>query len=188
MINRYHSFGILALMAVALGCATSSEAMASRKKLPELKTVPYVDVQRYLGKWYEIASFPQRFQRNCVATTATYSLRDDGDIRVENECRDKTLDGKVKRARGKAWIVDETTNAKLKVRFFWPFRGDYWIIDLGQDYEFAVVGHPDRDYLWILSRTPQMNDDVYQGILKRLEDQHYDLKPLQRTLQPSTSP
>jgi len=154
-------------------------------KMPPLETVSHVDLDRYLGKWYEIASFPQWFQKGCVASTATYSLRKDGDIDVLNQCRKDTLEGKFKSAKGKAWVVDRQSNARLKVRFFWPFSGDYWIIDLGDGYQYAVVGHPNRNYLWILSRAPQMDPAVYDGILERLKKQHYDVSRLRKTLQPN---
>jgi apolipoprotein D and lipocalin family protein len=156
-------------------------------ELPPLKTVPYVDLNRYMGKWYEIASIPQSFQKDCVASSAQYSLRNDGKVDVLNQCRLKTLDGKLKQAKGVAWVTEPETNAKLKVSFFWPFWGKYWIVDLGADYEYAVVGHPDRDYLWILSRTPQMDEQTYEAILDRLKDQYYDVNLLHRTLQPSQS-
>jgi apolipoprotein D and lipocalin family protein len=152
---------------------------------PPLQTVSHVDVNRYMGKWYEIASFPQWFQKNCTAVSATYTLRKDGDVDVLNECRDKTLDGKLRSAKGKAWIVDRESNAKLKVRFFWPFSGDYWIIDLGAEYQYAVVGHPKRNYLWILSRSCQMDPAVYDQILERLKRQNYDVTRLNKTLQPA---
>jgi apolipoprotein D and lipocalin family protein len=154
-------------------------------RLPPLQTVSIVDLSRYMGKWHEIASFPQWFQKGCVASTATYTLRENGKVGVLNQCRNETLDGKIRNAKGTAWPVDRKTNAKLKVRFFWPFSGDYWIIDLGPQYEFAVVGHPKRTYLWILSRTPQMNPAVYDGILQRLKAQGYDLSRLKKTLQSS---
>ena len=152
------------------------------ENLPPLQTVSHVDLSRYMGRWYEIASFPQWFQKGCVATTATYTLREDGDVTVLNECRDKTPDGKERNARGKAWVVDSKSNARLKVRFFWPFSGDYWIIDLSKDYEYAVVGHPNRKYLWILSRSPQMDPVLYEEILERLKKQHYDVTRLVKTL------
>ena len=163
------------------GCATTSE----RLHLPALETVAHVELSRYLGTWYEIASFPQSFQRGCMATTATYALRDDGQIDVINRCRLGSPDGKPKEAHGRARIVDRATNAKLQVTFFRPFWGAYWIIDLAPDYSFAVVGHPGRDYLWILSRTPTMNDDTYRRILARLQAQGYETARLVRTVQPS---
>jgi len=150
-----------------------------------LETVNFVDLNRYVGQWYEIARYPHRFQEGCVGSKATYSLRDDGRISVLNECYDKSFAGKLRSANGKARVVDKETNARLKVSFFWPFTGDYWIIDLGKDYEYAVVGHPNRKYLWILSRTPDMDEDVYQAILARLQKQEYDTAKLIRTAQKS---
>lgn len=155
-----------------------------RLGLPPLKTVEKVDLNRYLGKWYEIASFPQRFQKGCTGSTANYAKRKDGRIRVVNRCRKGSLQGKKASAKGLARVVDKKTNAKLKVSFFRPFWGDYWIIDLDDNYQFAVVGHPSRDYLWILSRTPQMDQSVYKGILKRLKAQGYEIGKLRKTLQP----
>ncbi len=173
------------LAMLALGLATGAGATTARAQgdPPPLKTVPQVDLSRYLGTWYEIASFPQRFQRGCTGTTATYSLMDNGDLRVVNRCFKGSLDGKLSVARGHAWVVDKTTNAKLEVSFFWPFHGAYWIIDLDPDYRYAVVGNPSRDYLWILSRTPTMDPAVYAGILERLEAQGFDTSRLVRTLQ-----
>ena len=150
----------------------------------ELKVVPYVKLERYTGTWYEIARYPQRFQEGCVASKAVYELGQNGKIQVYNECRQGSLEGPVKSVRGKAKVVDPATNAKLKVTFFWPFYGDYWIIDLGQNYEYAVVGHPSRKYLWVLSRTPEMEESVYRGIEERLEKQGYDTGRLMRTPQP----
>ena len=171
----------LALILAAAGCSTTT---TERLRLPPLGTVEHVDLQRYLGTWYEIASFPQRFQRGCTATTATYALRPDGQIDVLNRCRKDALDGPERAARGRARVVDRTSNAKLEVSFFWPFWGDYWIIDLGQDYDFAVVGHPSRDYLWILSRTPTMDPGRYASVVRKLEAQGYETARLQRTAQP----
>ena len=124
------------------------------------------------------------FQRGCTATTADYSLREDGLIKVVNRCRKGALDGKPKEAIGRAKVVDEETNAKLKVSFFGPFWGDYWIIDLDADYQWAVVGVPSRKYLWILSRTPQMKEELYDDIVDRLRLQGYDPSQLNVTLQP----
>ena len=172
---------LLGVLAMA-GCATST---TKRLGLAELRTVQHVDLARYVGTWYDIASFPQRFQRGCTGTSATYTIRSDGGVDVLNRCRDGSLIGKERLARGRARVVDRSTNAKLKVSFFRPFWGDYWIIDLGPDYEYAVVGHPGRDYLWILSRTPTIAPAVYDGILERLREQGYEVERLNRTLQPS---
>ena len=151
-----------------------------------LETVASVDLDRYLGRWFEIASYPAWFQKGCTATTADYSLREDGLIKVVNSCRKGTLDGKPKQSTGRAKVIDTATNAKLKVSFFRPFWGDYWIIDLDPDYQWAVVGVPNRKYLWILSRTPLMDDTVYDDLLSRLPAMGYDPARLNRTLQPET--
>ncbi len=157
--------------------------MADTPKTKPLEAVGYVDLQRYLGKWYEIATIPQRFQKGCVGVTAEYSLRKNGDIQVVNTCLEGTLDGKVRQARGKARVVDRTTNARLKVTFFWPFWGAYWVIELDDDYQWAVVGHPSRKYLWILSRSPQMDEALYARLLESIADKGYDLAGIVKTLQ-----
>ena len=150
-----------------------------------LQTVPKVDLNRYLGTWYEIATIPQRFQKGCTGVTATYSLRSDGKIDVLNQCYKDSLNGKYKSVHGKAWVTDTLTNAKLKVQFFWPFSGAYWIIELDSNYQYAVVGHPNRKYLWILCRTPKMDETVYNGLVARIRDVHgYDTSKSKRTLQP----
>ena len=154
-----------------------------RAEVKPLEVVPFVDVNRYLGTWYEIATIPARFQKNCVAVTATYSLRKDGNISVLNQCRKDSLTGKEKSVKGKAWVVDKKTNAKLKVQFFWPFRGDYWIIELDSNYQYAVVGHPSRKYLWILSRTPKMDDALYQELIQKISQKGYDIGRIKKTLQ-----
>ncbi|QQS40347.1 MAG: lipocalin family protein [Acidobacteriota bacterium] len=154
-----------------------------------LNTVASVDLDRYKGKWFEIARYPNKFQKKCVGnTTATYTIESDGDIEVLNECLKKN--GKTDRAKGEARIVDESTNAKLEVRFapaflsFLPFVwGDYWVIDLADDYSYAVVGDPKREYLWILSRTPELETSVYQGILRRVEEKGFDPGKLVETPQ-----
>jgi apolipoprotein D and lipocalin family protein len=176
--------GLLVFGGSALAVATSAPPAPPGAENKPLEAVPYVDVQRYLGTWYEIARIPQRFQKGCVGVTAEYKLRKDGDIDVLNTCRQETLDGQVRTAHGKAWVVDKKTNAKLKVRFFWPFTGDYWIIALDADYQWAVVGHPNRRYLWILSREPQMDEPLYGELLQLVADKGYELAGIKKTLQP----
>jgi apolipoprotein D and lipocalin family protein len=111
--------------------------LASLGRDQPLETVKQVDLRRYAGKWYEIAAFPQRFQKGCTCTTAEYEMTDQGWIRVINTCHKDSPEGKLSVARGKAFIVPGSGNAKLRVQFFWPFRGDYWIIDLAEDYSYA---------------------------------------------------
>jgi apolipoprotein D and lipocalin family protein len=147
----------------------------------DLKTVPYVDLGLYLGTWYEIASIPAVFQNpNCIGTSATYTKNTDGSVKVWNQCYIPP-DGRLDRIEGRATVADLISNAKLKVSFFGPFAGDYWIIDLDQNYAYAVVGHPSRNYLWILSRTPEMDPQLYASILKRVQSQDYDIKRIKRT-------
>lgn len=149
-----------------------------------LKTVSHVDLNRYMGVWYEIARYPNSFQKDCVGSRATYTLSDGGKVSVLNECYDGSFGGKVRSAKGKAWVVDKETNSRLKVSFFWFFAGDYWIIDIADDYSYVVVGHPKRKYLWILSRNKVMEDSTYEVILKRLaEIHHYDTSRLIKTIQ-----
>jgi apolipoprotein D and lipocalin family protein len=135
-----------------------------------------------MGKWYEIAAFPQRFQRDCFATTAEYSLNENGTVRVVNQCNKGSVDGPWSRATGVAWVVNHETNAELKVRFFWPFKGDYWILELGQNYEYAVVGSPNRKYLWILSREKTLDEATYQMLVERISAQGFDISRLRRTV------
>lgn len=155
-------------------------AMAAAE--PPLETVPHMDLDRYIGRWYEIARYPNKFERKCDHdVTAEYSKKENGDIRVVNACI--SPNGKMDRSVGTAKVVDASTNAKLKVAFLWPFFGKYWVIELGQNYEYAVVGEPSRDYLWILSRTPAMPDATYEKILNRLPACGYDPEKLLRTRQ-----
>ena len=175
----------LRLAAIAIGAGLVATATGCRTTHPPLDVVDEVDLARYLGRWYEIASFPKHFQRGCVATTATYSRRDDGRIGVVNECRDRSFDGKLRRAEGVAWVADEEGSpAKLKVQFFWPFRGDYWIVALDPEYRYAAVGNPSRDSLWILARTPTLNPSVYRALTARLESLGFDPSRLRLTRQP----
>jgi apolipoprotein D and lipocalin family protein len=143
-----------------------------------LEVVPHVELEKYLGKWYEIAHLPARFQEGCSDTTATYTLSKDGSISVLNEC---IRNGKVKKAKGKAKVVDKSSGAKLKVTFFRPFYGDYWIIKLGNDYDYAVVGTPNRKYLWILSRTPQMDDNLFSSLIEFVKSKGFNVENLIRT-------
>lgn len=148
---------------------------------PPLEVVPSVDLNRYQGKWHEIARLPNRFERSCVRdVTATYSLLPDGGIRVVNECVDEK--GKANRSEGKARLKDKRgPNTKLKVSFFWPFYGDYWIIGLDPDYQWALVaGGEDRKYLWLLSRTPKIDEALYQKLISVAKTKGFDVDRLIR--------
>lgn len=150
----------------------------------ELQTVPLVDLNKYAGTWYEIAAYPQYFQKGCHCTTATYTLSDQGYVIVENRCNRDSVVGKESYIKGKAFVESGSGNAKLKVQFFWPFKAKYWIIDLADDYSYAVVSHPNKKYLWILSRTPHMNESVYTQIVSRIQAKGFDLNKLKKTIHP----
>lgn len=176
---------VLAVVLIASFGAPAAHAFGKAPAdLPELKVVENFDVSRYLGLWYEIASFPQSFQKGCTGTTAEYSLINESTVRVVNKCYLNSLDGELKEAHGKAKIPDASVPSKLKVSFFWPFSGAYWVIELGADYEYAVVGHPNRNYLWILSRTPHMDEALIEEIIARQAAKGFDMTRLQRTVQP----
>jgi len=164
-------------------------AHAQKAEKAALTTVQSVDLGRYVGKWYEIGKYPNRFQKQCVAnTTATYSMKPNGKIEVRNECTLKN--GTTETAVGEAKIADKKTNAKLKVRFapgalsFLPFVwGNYWIIDLDKEYGYVAIGEPKREYFWILSRKPVIDDASYQAIVRRAESMGFDPAKIEKTPQ-----
>jgi apolipoprotein D and lipocalin family protein len=170
---------------LAFAAALTFGAQASTASAAELQTVPFVDVNQYLGKWYEIARLPQIFQPGCTAVTAEYSLNDDGSVKVFNFCR--ILDperGFPISITGKAVPVDET-NSKLDVSFFNGLtNGKYWILELDENYQWALVGDPARVSLYVLSRTPTLDDAVYQDLLQAAVEKHgYDISRLIKTKQ-----
>ncbi|QNF31671.1 lipocalin family protein [Adhaeribacter swui] len=146
-----------------------------------LETVPTVDLNKYMGKWYEIAAFPLIFERGCHCTTAEYSLDPAGFVKVVNSCNRNNPKGKKKVAEAKAFPVAGSNNSKLKVQFQWPFTGDYWIIGLDADYSYAVVGTPDRQNLWILSRSPFMAPTLYQNLVTLAQQKGFDTDHLRVT-------
>ncbi len=149
----------------------------------ETTTVPYVDLDRYLGTWYEIASIPQPYTAGCFCTRANYSLKDNGDIRVDNTCRKNAIDGPRDEAIGSAYVKDKVTNSKLSVTFFWPFYGDYWIIALDSDYRYAVVSNSEGSDLWILSRTPELAPELLRDALQLSVENGIDTTKLHTTTQ-----
>ncbi|HBS35049.1 MAG TPA: lipocalin [Parvularcula sp.] len=161
---------VIALTAAALAACASQPV--NRAPEPPLRTVAAVDLERYLGTWYEIARYPNSFQKACEAVTATYTMRTDGLIGVRNECG--AIDGaRARVAEGRARVADAATNAKLKVSFFGPFWGDYWIVDLDEDYSRAIVGEPSGRYLWVLAREPGADAAERADIAATLESLGY---------------
>ena len=183
-------FIILSLAIIVPAAITIAKNRDRKKSDSKPAVVPSVDLTRYQGKWYEIARFPNRFEKSCASdVTATYTLNTDNTIRVVNECR--KADGHVKRAEGKARKADSRgPTSKLEVRFAPAFLsflpvvwGDYWVIDLAPDYSYSVVGDEGRDYLWILSRTPVMDEVKYQQAITAASAQGFDVSRLVKTKQ-----
>src|SRR5580704_12087848 len=178
------------LFALALVAASSTlfpgglgASSDSSEKSP-LQTVSSVDLNRYIGDWYEIARTPNRYENECAGDVKVhYALMPDGRMSLKNECR--LPSGKTDTSHGHASIIDAVSHAKLRVTFFWPFSGDYWIIDLDKDYRYAVVGEPERKNLWVLSRTPSLDQHTYDEILKRIQAQGYEISRVQKTTQSS---
>ncbi len=165
-------FILLLLIIPLFATCQSQNTMIDKTVVKELV------LEKYLGTWYEIARYDHSFERNLVGVTATYSMREDGMIKVVNAGYKKTLDGKRSEAIGKAKIPNSEEPSKLKVSFFWIFYGDYFVLELDPDYQWAVIGSSSDKYLWILSRTPQMDADLYQGLLDGLTGRGYDVSRL----------
>jgi apolipoprotein D and lipocalin family protein len=182
-LKKKIALSVLVMFGAAYACARAG----AKDKRP-LEVVPEVDLGRYAGRWFEIARLPNRFEKSCASdVTADYTLREDGEINVVNQCRGGG--GQLKKAEGRARRASKDgPNTKLKVRFapgylkLLPFVwGDYWIIDLAPDYSHAVVGDPGRDYLWVLARTPRMTEEAYRAALGRAESQGFDVSRLIKT-------
>jgi apolipoprotein D and lipocalin family protein len=179
---------LLPILGMLLICLGSPQVLAQQGD-QAVKTIASLDVPRYLGTWYEIARFPNWFQKKCVSNTkAVYTAKPDGNLRVLNSC--KTAGGETSEAEGLARQIGAKDSAKLEVRFapewlsFLPLVwGDYWVIDLDSQYQVAAVSDPKREYLWVLSRTPQLDPKVYADLLQRLKQQQFDIQKLELTSQ-----
>lgn len=180
MMIRTLAIGVLTALALA-GCKSPPVNRTLKEPLP---TVAQVDLERYAGRWYEIARLPNSFEANCEGVTADYRLREDGLIDVVNTCRKGAVDGKIERAKGKARRAEAGSTSKLEVSFFGPFWGDYWIIDLAEDYSLSLVGEPSGRYLWILARTPEIDAATRDAALARLSSLGYDVRALYFPKQP----
>lgn len=165
------------LFCLGTSCQTTSKNMNTT-------TVKQLDLPRYLGTWYEIARYDHRFERGLQGVTATYSMRPDGKIKVLNQGYENTLDGKLSVAEGKAKLTSEP--GKLKVSFFWIFYGDYFVMELDENYQWVLIGSSSDKYLWILSRTPQLKESVKNAILEKAKQRGYDTSKLIWVEQPKT--
>lgn len=169
-----------ASVATLSACATLQRGPVGNQAVPQ--PAKAVDLNRYVGLWYEIARYENGFERGCEAVTAEYALRDDGLVSVLNSCRQGAVDGPVKTSEGKAKIVPASDNAKLKVSFFGPFYvGDYWVLDRADDYSWSIVGEPSGRYLWLMSRTAQPSDATRAAIMERTRSLGYDLSLVRDT-------
>lgn len=153
---------------------------SSKKELP---TVGKVDLHKYSGQWYEIARFPNRFEKGLVCVTADYTIKKNGKIAVVNKGYLSDDIKKYKTAKGTAWIPDDKFPGRLKVRFFWPFAGNYYIITLDKNYQYVLVGDPARKYLWVLSRTRTLPEDIYSKLLEIARENGFDTQKLIRIKQ-----
>ena len=167
-----HSLLTLLVAFVLTSCST--------KNFP-LDTVEKVEIHKYLGTWYEIARFEHFFEKDCKNVTANYSLSDDNKIKVINTC-EKITTGEIKQAEGIAYAKDDSFS-KLRVSFFRPFYGDYWIIMLDNNYKYAVIGTPSREYFWILARTKTISDDLKDKIITKMAQLQFDPKKIIWTIQ-----
>ena len=138
-----------------------------------------IDLEKYMGTWYEIARLPNSFEKGLKCVTATYELKDNGKVNVLNRGHKISDPTKVKDANGTAWLPDPATTGQLKVRFFWPFAGDYYIIRIDEGYEHVLVGDPSRKYLWILSRTPSPDQATVESYLKAARQQGFDVESME---------
>ncbi|MDH3621934.1 MAG: lipocalin family protein [Gammaproteobacteria bacterium] len=165
----------VALVASAIsGCAA---------KGPEMKTVDEVDLERFMGPWYVIANIPTFLEKDAYNAVETYSLNDDGTIATNFTFRKGGFDGKEKEYNPKAFVVDTESNALWGMRFVWPIKADYRIVYLDEDYSQTIVGRQDRDYVWIMARTPTISDQDYDRLVEFVESIGYDTSSLQRVPQ-----
>jgi apolipoprotein D and lipocalin family protein len=180
---RYLLPGVLAVGAVGFVVARASRPPLGNPRVPE--PAKPVDLDRYLGHWYELARYDVGFERRCEGVTADYASRPDGLIDVVNTCRRGAPDGPVHAARARARVVPNSGGAKLKVAFFGPFFvGDYWVLDHADDYAWSIVGEPSGRYLWILARDPLPPQDARSALVARVRDMGYDTGLLRFTRQP----
>jgi len=169
-------------LAPLLGFVATLAVVGCAKDAP-LDTVPSVDLKRFQGQWYEVAKLPRPTQVDCRGTTATYKLTSDTTLDLVHQCHVGSLTGPLRLSAAHAEVRDTSATAKLAVDFGAGFYGDYWVIDLGENYQYAVIGHPSRQYLWILSRTPSLDTAVLGKLLDRAREKGFDTSKLEYTQQ-----
>ena len=167
---------LLLISCLVIGCVSTRNA-------PPLETVDFVDLERYLGEWYVIANIPYFGERGNVAGRAIYRMREDGRMDDIYLYRKGDFDGRERRMEGVAWVVDEDSNARWKVRFYWPFTFAYYIVGLDPEYRWSMVGHPSRDYAWVMAREPRMDEELYRRLLSRFDELGFDSTELKKVPQ-----
>ncbi len=175
-------FGFNLLILTVCFLINSCKAEMKDRKIDKT-TVTELDLGKYMGTWYEIARYPHKFEKGLVGVTATYSLLPDGKITVVNQGFKNSLNGELSVARGKAKLPDKSQPGKLKVSFFWIFYADYFVLDLDPGYQWAVIGSSSDNYLWILSRSPQMDEALYNQLIEKIRNRGYDLSRLEKVPQ-----
>ena len=151
-------------------------SLLSCKSTAELATVDEVDINKYLGTWYEIARLPNTFEKGLKCVTATYSLKDNGKIAVLNKGFASESKRLWKSAKGTAWVPDKEYPGRLKVSFFWPFAGNYYILVLDENYQYALVGDPSRKYLWVLARDLSLDATIYSQLMDHAKKNGFDIQ------------
>ncbi len=175
MIHRHTLVAGLLVLLIASGCTSMKQP---------LRPVPHVDLPRYMGNWYVIANIPYFAEKNCVDSIESYALRSDGNIDNWFSCRDKTFDAPLKRkATALAVVDDKTSNAVWHVKFFKIFSVKYVVLDLDPNYQWVAVGHPSRNYGWVMSRSKTLDQGTYDAVLKNLASQGYDTSRFRRVPQ-----
>lgn len=177
-LARLAVFGTVLFLA---GCNASKMRPSGNAQVPQ--PAKPVELERYLGTWYEQARYEASFQKDCEGVTAEYAQKPDGTVRVLNTCREGSPTGPARTAEATARVVEGSRGAKLKVTFFWPFEGDYWVLDRAEDYSWSVVGEPSGRYLWLLTRSPNPSPRQYEALVKRAAALGYDTQRLRRTKQ-----
>jgi apolipoprotein D and lipocalin family protein len=154
-----------------------------KSKYKELPTVNELDLARYAGTWYEIARLPNSFEKGLECVTATYTVLTNGRVEVLNKGYANADSSKIKSIKGVAWVPDSSNPGRLKVRFFWPFTGKYWVIALVMDYNYALVGDPSRKYLWILSKSSTLDNLTYTTLVNIAKENGFDVEKLMKVNQ-----
>ena len=158
-----------------LGCAMGNHA--------EIRTEPQVDLQRFMGDWYVIASIPTFVERGAHNAVESYSLKEDGTIATTFTFNKDSFDGELKRYTPKGFVLDKKSNAVWGMQFVWPFKGDYRIVYLNRDYSQTIVGRQKRDYVWIMARAPIISEADYQKLVRIIGDEGYDIEKIQKVPQ-----